>query len=440
MGLSSPAFLSFFLPLCTAGLFILQKTRLKNTWLLLCSCVFFALCADLSTPLCCLVPLLAFGAWFLTRYGEKGAYAYVALALAALAAVKLLSPAAAWPVGLSFVALQGVSYALDAARRGREGSATDKPRLSEALLYTTFFPKLAAGPICRFEAFRLSLLNAKVTAEGLEEGLSILTAGLCKKLLLANRLLPLAKAGFSAQAHPLACLLTVIACPLYVYYDFSGYTDMARGVGLILGVRLPENFSHPFSAGSLRAFWRRWHITLSDFLRDYVYIPLGGNRKGRARTMLHGTVVFLLMGLWHGATLPYILFGLWHALFVALEGADALRPEKWPRALAKAYTLTVVALGFVLFLSPSPGEAAGVLTGLFDWNLSFEALQNVLCLLSPVKAAALFAALMLQCVQIPKEVSGVRLTLRRVGLVLLLVICFASAVAGGDMAFLYARF
>lgn len=440
MGLSSPAFLSFFLPLCTAGLFFLQKTRFKNTWLLLCGCVFFVLCADLSTPLCCLVPLLAFGAWFLTRYGKKGTYAYVTMALAALAAVKLLPLAAAWPVGLSFVALQGVSYALDRTRRGREDDAPDKPRLSEVLLYTTFFPKLAAGPICRFDDFRLSLLNAKLSAAGLEEGLSLLTVGLCKKLLLANRLLPLAKAGFSAGAHPLACLLTLIACPLYVYYDFSGYTDMARGVGLILGVRLPENFHHPFSAGSLRVFWRRWHMTLSNFLRDYVYIPLGGNRKGRLRTMLHVTVVFLLMGLWHGATLPYILFGLWHALFVALEGAGVLRPEKWPRVLAKAYTLIVVALGFVLFLSPSPCAAAGVLTGIFHWNLSFEALQSALCLLSPVTVAALFAALALQCVRIPKEVLGVRLALRRAALMLLLAICFASAVAGGDTAFLYARF
>lgn len=461
MALTSPLFLSVFLPLVTAGLFLLRKS--KNTWLLLCSCVFFAFSADLTSPAFLAVPLLALSAFFLPRLGRKGAAFYTALALLTLLAFKLLP--VAWPMGLSFVALQGISYALDttggvAPRGKREISAADAAgcgaaqkgqkqnarvitacapasSLKDGLLYTLFFPKLAAGPLCRFPNFIEALRGAGVTLDGLDAGLKLLTIGLSKKLLIADRLLPLAKGAFEAPAHPLASLLALIACPLYVYYDFSGYTDMARGAAKMLGISLPQNFDRPFSARSLRDFWRRWHITLSAFLRTYVYFPLGGSRVSNARTALNLLAVFLLMGAWHGLTAPYLCFGLWHGALLALEHLGVLKPDKWPRPLARLYTLLCVAVGFVLFLSPSLGAAFNAL-GARD--TSFLALQAALAPLSPLTLAALALAAALPCVRLAAPARGARRALMDAAFFLLLIVCYMEALTNGYSPFLYAQF
>lgn len=433
MTLSSPLFLSAFLPLCAAGLLLLGKTRFKGAWLLLCSCAFFALAADFSSRTWVLIPALALGAYYLPRLFRGGAAVYTALAVGVLFLLKLLG--AAQPVGLSFVALQGICYALAAAKAsgGRVGGLTD------ALLYTLFFPKLAAGPLCRVEPFLEESRRAGVSWASLLEGLPLLIFGLSKKLIIADHLLPLAQGGFAQGAHPLSCLLALIACPLYVYYDFSGYTDMARGAALVLGIRLPENFNRPFSARSIRDFWRRWHITLSSFLRDTVYIPLGGSRAGALRTARNLLAVFLLMGLWHGVTGPYILFGLWHGALMLLERFALPKREAWPRAVQRGLTLLAVALGFVLFLAPSVGAAAGVIKGLASWNLSFPAWQAARAALSPLSLLALGAGLAL--LFLPRIGERRRLTWPYfILLTALLLLCYAAALAGGYSPFLYAQF
>ena len=426
MALARPFFLSLFLPISVAGLLLLQKTRLKQAWLLLCSALFLAF----SLPQGGWLSLgLLLGAALLPRLGKKGAIAAVVWALGGLLALKLLR--VPWPLGFSFIAIQGIAYALEILRGGSPGS------LGDSLLYLSFFPKVTAGPVCRFSTFSAAARQARVFWEGLAEGLRLLILGLGKKLLLAENLLPLAQAGFQAGAHPLACLTALLAAPLFVYFDFSGYTDIARGAARMLGVTLPENFRQPFQACSLRDFWRRWHISLSSFLRDALYIPLGGSRRGKARTVRNLFLVFLAMGLWHGFSWPYLLFGLWHACFTALEHLGALRPERWPRPLARGYTLCVAAVGFMLFLAPSLPQFACVFSGLFHPG-NFSSWQQCLALLSPTALLALAASacLALFPFRLPKKAAVLRVP----ALLLLLIVCYAHLLAQGYSPFLYAQF
>lgn len=413
-----PLYLVLLVPACCAGLLALGRfSRVKQGWLLLCSAAFLlAVQPDMWGWTLGLAAL----AWLAPMAGRIGAAAYAVIAVGTLAAVKLTGQA--WPVGLSFVALQGISYAVDGAKaRENRGS------LPDVLLYALFFPKLSAGPVCRFSAFRREMAGARTTWEGLEAGLLRLAFGLGKKLLIADSLYPAAMAAFGAEAHPLTLAMALISCPLYVYFDFSGCTDIALGVGQMLGMRLPENFDRPFRAASVRDFWRRWHMSLSGFLRDYVYIPLGGSRGGRGRKLLNVTVVFLLMGVWHGFTWGYLLFGLYHALFMVLEHGGVLRPSEWKRGMAWLYTLLVVGVGFVIFMA----------TGLPQPSLSFAAWQMAVRPLTPMALAALAAALLLLA---REGHPPLKPWLQRLIALVLLAWCLMHLLAGGYVPMLYAQF
>lgn len=413
-----PLYLSLLVPAACAGLLALGRLpRLRTAWLLACSAAFLV---AVQPGTWWLTLLLAVLAWAAPLLGKKGAATYAVIALGTLATVKLSGQT--WPVGLSFVAIQGVAYAVDGAR-----DAAQRGTLPEALLYTLFFPKLSAGPVCRFAPFREEARAAHLTWDGLEAGLIRLAFGLGKKLLIADSLYPAAMAAFSGQAHPLALALTLLCCPLYVYFDFSGCTDIALGVGRMLGMTLPENFDRPFRAASLRDFWRRWHLSLSRFLRDYVYIPLGGSRCGRARRLLNVGVVFLLMGAWHGFTWGYLLFGAWHALLMVLEHAGVLCPDTWARPWARLYTLLAVGTGFVIFMA----------TGLPQPSLSYEALQATMLTLTPGTVIALLSALLLLLREGAKPLPA---RLSRIGALALLAWAMMHLLAGGYVPMLYAQF
>lgn len=416
LSMLNPLYWSFLLPAALAGFWACRRwPRVQLWWLLLCSGTFLVWMQPLWWPLTLGLMLLA---WLAPRF-RHGAAAFAALAVAVLAGMKLSGQA--WPMGLSFVILQCIAYAADAAR-----DASLRGSLPETLLYAGFFPKLSAGPVCRFGAFRQELRTAALSADNLEQGLLRLSTGLGKKLLLADSLHPIAMAVFNGEAHPLALALSLVCCPLYVYFDFSGCTDMALGAARLFGIALPENFNRPFRAASIRDFWRRWHMSLSGFLRDYVYIPLGGSRRGKNRTLLNVTIVFLLMGLWHGLTWGYLLFGLWHALFMVLEHAGLLRPAAWKRPLARLYTLAVVSLGFVIFMA----------TGLPQLSFTYAAWQMALLPLSPMAVLAVIAALILLLC----EGRALPLPLRRLLALALLALCWAHMAAGGYMPMLYAQF
>ena len=416
-----PLYWSALLPLMLAGLLLTRKKPLLTRWwLMLLSLAFLIGAQPGMWPLTLVMALLA---WAMPRFGRKAALGYAALSLTTLTALKLLR--VDWPTGLSFVLLQGIAYGMDVT----SGMAAPGS-LSEAVTYLAFFPKLSAGPLARFGDFRKELNRASLRGETLEQGFTLAIAGLGRKLLIADNLRPLALAGFAEHPHPLAGLLSFVTCALYVYHDFMGATDMARGVALMAGIELPENFNRPFSALSLRDFWRRWHMSLSGFLREYLYIPLGGSRRGRRRTVANLLIVFLAMGLWHGFTWPFLLFGLWHGALMALEHTGVLKPEAWPKALARLYTLAVVFGGFVIFMAPG---AASLGRG---FSLSYAAWQSVRLLLSPLTAAALALGIALPC--LPRLSCPV--WLRRVGALVLLAVCYAHLLATGFAPLLYAQF
>ena len=414
-----PLYWALLVPLALLGTALTQKKPLlARLWLLAVSLLFLWWAQPALWPLTLLMALLA---WALPRWGRRGAAWYAALAVLLLAGLKI--GRVPWPMGLSFVLLQGIAYGMDVT-----GGKTAPGTLTDTLTYLTFFPKLPAGPLARFDSFRES--RVRLGAENLERGMTLMIAGLGRKLLLADNLRPLAMAAFSGDAHPLAWALSLAGCGLYVYHDFAGATEMARGVALMLGIGLPENFDRPFSALSLRDFWRRWHMSLSGFLRDYLYIPLGGSRKGMPRTLLNLMAVFLVMGLWHGFTWPFLVFGLWHGALVALEHAGVIRPSRWPRILARVYTLAAVLMGFLVFMAPDMGRLFGGV------SVSFAARQQVFALLSPLSLGALGLGAALPW--LPRVSCPA--WLRRLGLLLLLILCYAHLFAAGYAPLLYAQF
>jgi alginate O-acetyltransferase complex protein AlgI len=228
------------------------------------------------------------------------------------------------------------------------------------------FPQLVAGPIVRYREVAAQLVDRRVTIDGFAAGVRRFAVGLGKKVLIANAVAVPADEIFALPAAQLTAPVAwfgLLCYTLQIYFDFSGYSDMAIGLGRMLGFKLPENFDSPYIARSVREFWRRWHITLSRWFRDYLYIPLGGSRRGERKTYRNLLLVFLLCGLWHGASWSFVVWGLWHGFFLVVERLfSTLSPKtgsRWPapRWLPHLYTLGVVTLGWVVFRADTLGEA-----------------------------------------------------------------------------------
>ncbi|MBQ3889522.1 MAG: MBOAT family protein, partial [Clostridia bacterium] len=219
------------------------------------------------------------------------------------------------------------------------------------LLYISFFPQLIAGPIVKYRDISDRLADRRQDPALVANGMARFICGLAKKVLIANTMGQAADAVFAAAPADLSALTAWVGAVAYlfqIYYDFSGYSDMAIGLGRMFGFDFKENFLYPYGANNVQDFWRKWHVSLSTWFKEYLYIPLGGNRKGRGRTVFNRLVVFLLTGLWHGANWTFVVWGLWHGLFLLLEEfVPALR--RLPKALGRVYTLLVVLLGFVVF-------------------------------------------------------------------------------------------
>ena len=253
------------------------------------------------------------------------------------------------PIGISFFTFHALSYVIDIYRR--KWKAAKNP--ADVALYIFFFPQLIAGPILRWSAIAPQLASRVVTRDGFAEGVRRFTGGLAKKMLIANVVAVPVDKIFALPAReltPPVAWLAVVCYTLQIYFDFSGYSDMAVGLGKMFGFTFIENFNFPYTSQSIRDFWRRWHISLSTWFRDYLYIPMGGNRCAVWRTHLNLVIVFFLCGLWHGASWTFVVWGLYHGIFLVLERTrfgnwlDAL-----PRPLRHIYTLLVVMVGWVLF-------------------------------------------------------------------------------------------
>ena len=270
------------------------------------------------------------------------------------------------PIGISFYTFQAMSYLWD-VRRGTIRAIRNPFKLGA---YITMFPQLIAGPIVRAADIRAELDAPQMSLEATWHGMLRFIRGLGKKVLLANMLAPLVEQVTAASPDESTTGLlwfTILCYAFQIYFDFSGYSDMAIGMGEILGFRFPENFRFPYAATSVRDFWRRWHMTLSSWLRDYVYIPLGGNRKGTFRTYLNLLLVFLICGFWHGASWNFVLWGLWYGLWLILERippVDRLL-KKIPAVLRWGFTMVIVLLGWILFLNLGTNTTLLYLRGLF---------------------------------------------------------------------------
>ena len=269
------------------------------------------------------------------------------------------------PIGISFYVFQSISYLVDVYRR--ETPATRN--FIDLAAYKALFPQLIAGPILRFKDLADQFKHRDHTIQKFTDGTALFVIGLAKKVLIADPIAPIADSIFSSD-HPtlIEAWLGAVAYMVQLYFDFSGYSDMAIGLGLMIGFRFAPNFDMPYLSRSITEFWRRWHISLSNWLRDYLYIPLGGSHLGPMRTYLNLILVMLLGGLWHGANWTFVLWGGWHGGWLALEratGWNKVAASKW---IALPLTLLIVLLGWVLFRAESVGVAFELYSGMIGLN------------------------------------------------------------------------
>lgn len=275
------------------------------------------------------------------------------------------------PVGLSFYTFQQVAYLTD-TYKGEVVSCS----FVEYLLYVAFFPKLVQGPIVQQKELipQFSDLCRNVNWDNVAKGLFVFAIGLAKKVLVADNFGKVVDYGFThiSSLNSFETILSILGYTFQIYFDFSGYCDMAVGIGLMFNIELPQNFNSPYRALSISDFWKRWHITLTSFLTKYIYIPLGGSRRGKARTYLNILIVFLVSGLWHGAGYTFILWGLMHGIAMVLERITRIRYEKLPKVIRWVLTFAFINITWVFFRAGSVTDAIAMLTQVFTGGWSFS--------------------------------------------------------------------
>lgn len=398
MVFASPVFLCFFLPLSLLAYFC-AGPRWKNPILLIASLIFYAwgegvYALFLAVPITVTwlaglqlertndiagrrrILFIAIGADVAALLYFKYANFFIAninTALTAADASPLSNPAIHLPLGISFFTFHALSYLIDVYRR----KTPAQPYMSNFALYMAFFPQLIAGPIVRYHDIVAQLTARTVNLEKFASGVERFVIGLGKKVLIANPLGATADRIFALSAGELSTPLAWLGIVCYafqIYFDFSGYSDMAIGLARMFGFSFLENFNYPYIAASIREFWRRWHISLSNWFRDYVYISLGGNRYGAARTYANLLIVFLLCGFWHGANWTFLVWGLIHGAFLAFERGPfgtLLTRLWWP--LRHAYALFVVLIAWVFFRADSLSHAWNFLGAMFGATSAADA-------------------------------------------------------------------
>lgn len=398
---SSLIFLYAFLPIVLI-LYYLTPEKLKNAWLLLASLVFFAWGGVSYTVILIAAILLnyIFGRLIYSSKTQISRKRFAALGISLNIALlaffkysnfftanldnlfqslnlgKVQHSNIILPIGISFYTFHCISYLADIYRR--KTSAESNPL--DLALYVSMFPQLVAGPIIRYHDVQSQILHRKHSLPKFVSGVKRFSIGLGKKVLLANTFAATCSHAFFLQPetlNPYIAWLGIVCYTLQIYCDFSGYSDMAIGLGKMFGFDFKENFNFPYTATSIRDFWRRWHMSLSTFFRDYVYIPLGGNQKGSARTYLNLLGVFSLTGLWHGASWNFVVWGMIHGFFIMIErlGFERLVLKRIP-LLAHLYTLFVVTMAWIFFRIQDFSKAMEFIKALFrpaslDWQNEF---------------------------------------------------------------------
>lgn len=291
----------------------------------------------------------------------------------ALTGLDLAAVSIRMPLGVSFFTFQAMSYTIDVYR----GDCAPQKSFAKLLLYIALFPQLVAGPIVKYHEIEAELTERHAGLDDTIYGARRFIVGLGKKVLLANALASAADMVFNAESVLLNAPIAWLGALCYafqIYFDFSGYTDMAIGMGRMMGFHFPENFRYPYAACSMQDFWRRWHISLSQWFRDYVYIPLGGNRRGRVRAIINRMIVFFLTGLWHGASWNFVLWGLGNGALLMLEGSGVIPIERMKRRAAwlnHVYVWLCFVLLFVIFRADTLQQAVNVYRAMFaGWSMT----------------------------------------------------------------------
>ena len=453
---SSIPFLFYYLPVVVLVYFLLPRA-LRNGFLLLASLLFYAW-GEPRYVLLMAATITVFYALGIAIEKSQGRLKKLWLTmavgsgLAALAVFKYADFALenfnaltgmsipllklALPIGISFYTFQSISYAVDVYR----GDTKAQRNIIDFGAYVALFPQLIAGPIVRYVDIARELENRQESREDVADGLVHFLIGLGKKVLIANPLGELCSIfRDSGEKSVLFYWLYAIAFALHIYFDFSGYSDMAVGLGRLFGFRFPRNFDYPYISKSITEFWRRWHMTLGGWFRDYVYIPLGGNRVSKGRWVVNILVVWMLTGLWHGAAWNFVLWGLLFAAFLMLE--KWLPVHKLPSVLRHGYVLLVVIISFVIFNAESLSQAWGDISGMFGGQavplLTAESVYYLRSYGLLLAVAAVGATPLVRKLAARLERVGF---LRLAVAAALLLICTAYLVDGSFNPFLYFRF
>ena len=453
---SSIEFLYYFLPVVIIGYFLLPK-GLRNGWLLIVSLVFYAWGEPklISVMLCSIILNWLWGigigrsktqGWkrfflvmsCLTCLGLLGWFKYADFAfenINALLGTEIHLPKLVLPIGISFYSFQILSYTIDVYR----GRAQVQYDIIDFGCYVVLFPQLIAGPIVRYVDVERELKQRQTTMEDFRLGVRRFLFGLGKKVLIANQLGAFVEVFRSSNEKSLLFYwLYAIGFSLHIYFDFSGYSDMAIGLGRIFGFKFPENFNYPFLSGSIQEFWRRWHMTLGGWFRDYLYIPLGGSRVSKAKWLRNVLFVWMFTGLWHGAAWNFVLWGLLFAALLLME--KFVDVTKLPRLIRHGYVLVIIAISFVLFNATSLSQAASDIGGMFGLGgAPLVTAETVYYLRS---YAGVFLLSLIGATPWPK-----RWALKKelpivdtIAMAALLLLCTASLVDGSFNPFLYFRF
>jgi len=464
MVFSSEVFLFCFLPVTLLGCVLCRKTKLQNIWLLLMSLAFYTYGSHMVV-LVLLFSVFTNWAIALLITGRESVRAKkllltldVVLNLSYLFYFKYYNffrdnieaitgrhsdfARVALPIGISFFTFQALSYCIDVYR----DHSQLRRNVLDVALYITFFPQLIAGPIVRFTTISKEISDRRMNVEDFSSGSVRFIYGLGKKVLIANLMGTMADSIYAMDPSGLStgtAWLASVAYMFQIYFDFSGYSDMAIGLGRMFGFHFLENFNFPYISATVTEFWRRWHISLSSWFRDYIYIPLGGNRRGRRRQIFNLAVVWLCTGIWHGANWTFILWGVIYGALIITEKLTGL-DKKMPPVIGHVYTLLAVDLLWVLFRADDISAAAGMLkvmfgiggTGLWDDTASFYLMENW----SVMLLAAVVSVPLITCLRRNEKVAAAFDGLRPLFALAVLLLSISFMVKGAYNPFIYFNF
>lgn len=447
MVFSSTIFLIIFLP-ALLGIYYASPRKWKNGVLLLGSLIFYGF----GEPkyLIIMITSILFNYIFgliIGRYSEKGLWNIskaflvinIGINISILASFKYGNHFADWvlPIGISFYTFQELSYIIDIYK----GKVASQKNLVKYATYVALFPQLIAGPIVRYSDVEFALTNRKENVVEFAEGIRRFVLGLGKKVLLANQLGLICLEVEKMQSSDLAMAtawISAIAFTLQIYFDFSGYSDMAIGLGKMFGFDFLENFDYPYKSKSITEFWRRWHMSLGSWFREYVYIPLGGNKKGLARQVFNLAVVWALTGMWHGASFNFLAWGIYFGTLLTIEKLWLLKKmEKWPNICKHLYSLFAIIFGWVIFTNTNFLEMINMIKAMFGFTLNYFD-EGSLYLLSDSGVLLILASVI--SIGVAKRINSSK-SLIAIGLTtLIFIMSIAFLVSASYNPFLYFRF